>query len=80
MSERRVQRQTAEIEARGADGRVHRVIEYTNYLETTHMDGSLRTTATSKLFRLHSGGSLNPQPDGRFVIVATGELLTRSRM
>lgn len=71
-------RSTNHFRAKGSDGQIYRVIEYTDF----HESRSLQSLGTSwiaglKSFRLDTGDVVNENSPTEYTVVASGMKLTR---
>ncbi len=66
-----------QIQVRTADGRTETVDEYCDFLEERNLDGSMHREKGLASYRC-KGARCNLQDDGSFVVVSTGQVLTRA--
>jgi hypothetical protein len=69
---------TAEFLAKGDDGKLYEVIEYTLMTEHKPVAGAPRWLSGSKKYELKDSSPVNPSGDDKFAILKTGVLLHKS--
>ena len=74
-----VTRLTATFQATGSDGRTYKINEWTEYHDSSTLDSKHKEeTPGMKSYKLDTGDQLNQESPTEYVVVLTGERLTKT--
>ena len=78
-SSRPVTRITATFQATGSDGRTYKINEWTEFHDSSTLDSKHKEeTPGMKSYKLDTGDQLNQESPTEYVVILTGERLTKT--